>query len=151
MAGFLRNMLNQLRPAPGSKRTRKRKGRGNSAGGGTTAGKGTKGQRSRAGASRKFGFEGGQTPLLMRQPKLGGFRNPNRVEYEVVNLADLERLSAGSYDIAALREAKLLRTKRPVKVLGRGEVTKKLELKVNAASKTAKEVIEKAGGSVSIV
>ncbi|MBU2213939.1 50S ribosomal protein L15 [Patescibacteria group bacterium] len=144
-------MLHELQPSPGSKHTRRRKGRGSGSGRGTTAGKGTKGQQSRAGASRKFGFEGGQTPLLTRQPKFGGFRNPNRVEFEVVNLADLEMLSAGSYDIAALREAKILRTKRPVKILGRGEVTKKLELTVNAASKTAKEAIEKAGGSISFV
>ena len=144
-------MLHTLRPTPGSKHTRRRKGRGSGSGRGTTAGKGTKGQQSRAGASRKFGFEGGQTPLLSRQPKFGGFKNPNRVEFEVVNLADLERLSAGSYDIAALREAKILRTKRPVKVLGRGEITKKLMLSVHAASKTAKEAIEKAGGIVTLI
>ncbi|MCF7844263.1 MAG: 50S ribosomal protein L15 [Kiritimatiellales bacterium] len=144
-------MLHTIKPTPGSKSAQKRKGRGSGSGNGTTAGKGTKGQRSRAGASRRFAFEGGQTPLLMRQPKLGGFKNPNRVECEVVNLSDLETLTAGKYDVTALREAKLLRTKRPVKILGRGEVTKKLELTVDAASKTAKEAIEKAGGSVEIV
>ncbi|MBU0766539.1 50S ribosomal protein L15 [Patescibacteria group bacterium] len=144
-------MLHQLSPAKGSKKARKRKGRGSGSGNGTTAGKGTKGQRSRAGASRRFAFEGGQTPLLMRQPKLGGFRNPNRVEFEVINLSDLEQLSAGSYDVAALKEAQLVRAKNPIKILGRGEVTKKLELTVHAASKTAIAAIEKAGGKVEIV
>ena len=145
-------MLHTLSPTPGSRRQRKRVGRGNSAGGGTTAGRGTKGQRSRSGASRKHGFEGGQTPLLMRQPKLGGFRNPKRKEYEVLNLDVLEStLKPGKYDMAALRENKLLRTRKPVKLLGRGEMKKKFSLTVHAASKAAKDAIEKAGGSVTYV
>ncbi len=142
-------MLNNLSPAPGSRTSRKRVGRGNSAGGGTTAGRGTKGQQARSGNGRRFGFEGGQTPLLRRQPKLGGFRNPNRKTYEVLNLDILEeKLDAGTYDVAALREAKVLKTKHPVKLLSRGEVKKKFTLTVDAASKAARAAVEKAGGSV---
>lgn len=145
-------MLHSLSPTPGSRKSRKRVARGNSAGGGTTAGRGTKGQQSRSGAKRRFGFEGGQTPLLSRQPKLGGFTNPNRKEYEVLNLDTLEaKLEAGSYDVAALRAAKIVCTKKPVKILSRGELKKKFDLSVHAASKAAKEAIEKAGGKVTIV
>jgi large subunit ribosomal protein L15 len=143
--------LHTLSPAPGSRKTRKRVGRGNSAGGGTTAGRGTKGQHSRRGSTRRFGFEGGQTPLLRRQPKLGGFSNPNRQEHEVLNLSVLEeKLAAGSYDQAALRELKVIRTKKPVKLLARGEVKKKFTLTVDAASKAASEAVAKAGGTVTI-
>ncbi len=145
-------MLHTLSPAPGSRLKSKRIARGNSAGGGTTAGKGTKGQQSRSGHRRRFGFEGGQTPLLLRQPKFGGFRNPNRKEYEPLNVAVLEeKLAAGTYDITALREAKVLRTKKPVKLLARGEVKKKFVLTVNAVSKKAKEAVEAAGGKVQLV
>jgi large subunit ribosomal protein L15 len=144
-------MLNSIAPASGSRRTRIRRGRGNSAGRGTTAGRGTKGQQSRAGNGKRFGFEGGQTPLLRRQPKLGGFKNPNRKEYEVVNVATLEeKLPAGSYDKAALHEHKIVNTKNPVKILCKGEVKKKFTLTVDAASVAAKEAIEKAGGTVKL-
>lgn len=142
-------MLHNLQPAPGSRKTKKRVARGNSAGGGTTAGRGTKGQLSRKGNTKRVGFEGGQTPLLRRQPKMGGFKNPKRVEYEVLNLADLEaQLSAGKYTVADLRSAKLVSTKKPVKILGRGELKKKLELTVDAASKSAVAAVEKAGGKL---
>ncbi|MBU0458326.1 50S ribosomal protein L15 [Patescibacteria group bacterium] len=144
-------MLHTLSPAKGSRRPRKRVGRGNSSNGGTTAGRGTKGQKARAGSARKHVFEGGQTPLLMRQPKLGGFTNPNRKEYEVINLADLDKLSAGSYDVKSLRENQLIRTKKPVKLLGQGEVKKKFKLTVNGASKTARAAVESAGGSITII
>lgn len=144
-------MLHTLSPAKGSRRARKRVGRGNSSGHGTTAGRGTKGQQSRSGARRNFGFEGGQMPLLKRQPKLGGFKNPNRKEYEVINVGTLEeKLAAGSYDPAALKEARVTRTNKQVKLLSRGEVKKKFTLTVHAASKAAIEAIEKAGGSVTI-
>jgi len=90
-------------------------------------------------------------PLIRRQPKLGGFRSPRRVVYEPVNLDVLEvQLTAGAYDTAALREQGVVRTKRPIKLLGRGTVKKKFTLTVDAASKSAKEAIEKAGGSVTI-
>jgi len=144
-------MLHTIKPAPGARKARKRIARGNSGKGGTTAGKGTKGQQSRSGHTRRFGFEGGQSPLLRRQPKLGGFRNPRRKEYEVLTLAALEaKMPAGSYDKAALREAKLISTKKPVKLLATGEVKKKFVLTVDAASAKAKEAVEKAGGSVKI-
>lgn len=145
-------MLHQLRPSPGSKRKRKRIARGNSAGGGTTAGRGTKGQQSRAGKGRKFGFEGGQVPLIIRQPKLPGFKRPMHRTYEVINLEVLEALlPAGFYDAAALRKHRLRSTNQPVKILGRGEVTKKFDLTVQAVSKSAREALTKAGGSVTIV
>ena len=144
-------MLHTLSPAPGSRKTRNRVGRGSGSGNGTTAGKGTKGQQSRSGKNRKFGFEGGQTPLLRRQPKFGGFKNPNHTEYEVVNVSDLEaRLDAGTYDVQALRDQKILSTKKPAKLLARGDVKKKFVLTLDAASKSAKEAIEKAGGKVTI-
>lgn len=145
-------MLHSLKAAPGSRKSSKRAGRGNSAGRGTTAGRGTKGQGSRSGSSRNRIFEGGQTPLLQRQPKLGGFTNPNRIEYEVVNLGSLEEtLAAGKYDIDALKEHKLVSTGKRVKLLARGEVQKKFDITVHAASKSAKEAIEKAGGNVTLL
>lgn len=146
------HMLHTLRPNPGSRRKSKRVARGNSAGGGTTAGRGTKGQQSRTGKGRKHGFEGGQVALIVRQPKLGGFTHPRRVDFEPLNLDLLEdMLDAGTYDVAALRGRKVLRTNRPVKLLGRGAVTKKFSLTVHAASRTARQAVEKAGGTVTIV
>lgn len=144
-------MLHNLRPASGSTKSRKRVARGNSAGGGTTAGRGTKGQHSRVGKGRKYGFEGGQVPLLMRQPKLGGFKAPRAKEYEVVNLSSLETLDAGSYTVADLKQKRLVRKGDLVKVLGDGSISKKLQLEVHAASKSAKDAIAKAGGSVTIL
>jgi large subunit ribosomal protein L15 len=145
-------MLHHFKPAKGSRRKSKRVARGNSAGGGTTAGRGTKGQQSRTGKGRKFGFEGGQVPLLMRQPKLGGFTHPRREDYEAIPLQVLERkLSAGAYDIAALRAQKIVRRSGKVKILGGGALTKKLDLIVHAASKSAKDAVKKAGGSITIV
>lgn len=144
-------MLHSLRPASGSTKRRKRIARGNSAGGGTTAGRGTKGQHSRVGKGRKYGFEGGQVPLIRRQPKLGGFTPPRATEYEVVNLSSLESLDAGSYTVADLKAKRIVRKGTLVKVLGDGAITKKLQLEVHAASKSAKEAIAKAGGSVTIL
>jgi large subunit ribosomal protein L15 len=144
-------MLHQLQPSPGSRRKTKRLARGDSAGGGSTAGRGTKGQQARTGKGRRFGFEGGQMPLLRRQPKMGGFRSPRKVYYEVLNLDQIDAaLDAGSYDSAALRAKGLLTTKRPVKLLAMGETKKKFELTVHAASASAKAAIEKAGGKVVI-
>jgi large subunit ribosomal protein L15 len=132
---------------------RKRVARGNSGGGGTTAGRGTKGQDARSGKGKRVrGFEGGQVPLVRRQPKMGGFIRERKVRYEIITLAMRERkLEAGSYDIAALRKAKVVRSSRPVKVLSTGTVTKKFDLSVHAASKSAKESVAKAGGSLKIV
>jgi len=145
-------MLHMLKPNKGSKRPKKRLGRGNGSGIGTFCGKGVKGQKARAGRGKGPQFEGGQTPLIRRQPKLGGFRNPNREEYEVINLDALdEMLESGSYDAESLREAHLVSGKFPVKVLGRGKLTKKFTLSVHAVSKSAKEAISAAGGSVTII
>ena len=144
-------MLHTLKPNPGHKHRRRRVARGNSAGGGTTAGRGTKGQHARTGKGYRFGFEGGQVPLIRRQPKLGGFRNPNRMEYEVLNVDTLEgKLSPGSYDADALRGIGLLSSNKPVKLLGRGALTKKFELKIDAISGTAKQAVEKAGGKITL-
>ena len=144
-------MLHALKPTKGSKSSKKRVGRGNGSGRGTFCGRGCKGQKSRSGGGKGPQFEGGQTPLIRRQPKFGGFRNPNREEYEAINLDVLEeKLSAGSYDFDALKEAGLISGKLPVKILGRGKVTKKFKLTVDGASKSAKDAIEKAGGSVTV-
>lgn len=145
-------MLHSLRPASGSRSSRKRIARGNAGKGGTTAGRGTKGQQSRTGKGRRLGFEGGQTPLLRRQPKLGGFKSVRRDNFEPLNLETLEaKLPAGKYTVADLRKASLLRTRMPVKLLARGEIKKKFELEAHGASKAAKEALKKAGGSVTIV
>lgn len=145
-------MLHTLKPNRGSKKTSRRLARGNASGSGTTAGRGTKGQQSRVGKGRNLGFEGGQTPLIRRQPKLGGFTHPRRVDMEVLNLDVLEaKVPAGTYDVPALVGLRILSGKRPVKLLGRGETKKKFVLTVNAASKSSKEAITKAGGSVTIV
>lgn len=144
-------MLHTYKPNAGSKKKSKRVARGNASGSGTTAGRGTKGQQSRTGKGRRLGFEGGQTPLLRRQPKLGGFTTPRKVIYEVLNLDLLEaKVPAGAYDVAGLAKLRLLSGKRAVKLLGRGAVTKKFSITVNAASKSAKAAIAKAGGSVTI-
>lgn len=144
-------MLHNLRPASGSKKPAKRIARGNSGKGGTTGGRGTKGQHARTGKGKRFGFEGGQVPLLRRQPKLGGFKSPRRTEYEVVNLKTLERLPEGTYSLDDLRTRMIIRSKMPVKILGEGTLSKKIEVEAHAASKSAKAAIAKAGGKISIV
>ena len=144
-------MLHTLRPARGSTHRRKRLGRGMGSGHGTFSTRGAKGQKARAGGGVRPQFEGGQTPLIRRQPKLGGFKHPKREEYEIINLDVLEmKLAPGAYDVAALRSAHLLTRNLPVKVLGRGNVTKKFSLTIDAVSRSAREAIEKAGGKVSL-
>ena len=143
--------LNDLRPAEGSRKNRKRIGRGNSSGHGTTAGRGTKGQLSRSGGGKGAGFEGGQQPLAMRLPKLPGFINHNRVEYAPVNVSRLEEIYAdGETDNGETLCAKGVIKKPfiPVKVLGNGEITKKLTVSVDKVSASAKAKIEAAGGKV---
>ena len=145
-------MLHQLRPASGSRKNKKRLARGNSAGGGTTAGRGTKGQQARTGKGRRLGFEGGQVPLIRRQPKLGGFTSPRRKNYEVLNIETLEKnLDAGTYSIPQLVAKRVIRKGKLVKLLGEGKLTKKFTLSVHAASKTAKEAVKKAGGEIVMV
>lgn len=143
--------LNDLRPADGAKKKRKRIGRGNSSGHGTTAGRGTKGQLSRSGGGKGAGFEGGQNPLAMRLPKLPGFKNPNRVEYAPVNLDRLEaKFEAGDVvDGDSLKAKGIIKhADALVKVLGDGEITKALIVRVDKVSATAKAKIEAAGGKV---
>ncbi len=143
--------IHDLFPAPGSRKPRKRVGRGHGSGHGGTSGRGHNGQLSRAGGGKGPGFEGGQNPLHMRLPKLPGFKNRFRTEYAVVNVARLdERFSAGDVvDIDALHAAGIVKSKTvPVKVLGDGEITKALTVKVDRASGSAKSKIEAAGGTV---
>jgi large subunit ribosomal protein L15 len=146
--------LHDLHPAPGAKKSRKRIGRGPGSGTGKTAGRGHKGQKSRSGYSRRYGFEGGQMPLVRRIPKRG-FCNIFRVEFQVVNLKDLERVfvDGDTVSVETLVEKGLVRGgKRPVKVLGDGELTKKLTVQVQQKfSASARSGIEKAGGSCEVV
>ncbi len=145
--------LHTLKPRPGSKHRVKRLGCGESSGHGKTSGKGHKGQKARSGGSIRLGFEGGQMPLIRRIPKRG-FNNANfKVQYAVVNVADLENFEAGaSIDEAALRAAGLVRgTIDGVKILGHGELTKKLTVTAHKFSGSAQEKIEKAGGSATLV
>jgi large subunit ribosomal protein L15 len=145
-------MLHTFKPNKGSTHSSRRVARGNGSGRGTTAGRGTKGQQSRVGKGRRPGFEGGQTPLIRRQPKLGGFLSPSRVELDIINLDTLEaKVPAGSHDATSLAALRLLSGKLPIKLLGRGTVTKKFSLSVYAASESAKQAIEKAGGTVTII
>ncbi|NOX36132.1 MAG: 50S ribosomal protein L15 [Calditrichaeota bacterium] len=143
--------LSTLRKAPGSTRKNKRIGRGEGSGHGCTAGRGTKGQRSRSGSKRRAWFEGGQMPIQRRLPKFG-FHHYGRVEYQVVNVGDLERIKGDEITPEILREAGLIKKmSQPVKLLGDGEVQKAFQVKVHAISKSAREKIEKAGGSVTLL
>ena len=143
--------LHELTSVEGSTREHYRKGRGVGSGNGKTAGKGQKGQNSRTGGGVSIGFEGGQNPLYRRLPKRG-FKNRNRVEYALVNLKDLNRFEDGTVVTEALLvETKLVKKEYAgVKVLGNGELTKKLTVKVSKVSESAKAAIEKVGGSVEV-
>lgn len=139
--------LHDLAPAKGSKKAKKRVGRGPGSGLGKTAGRGHKGQRSRSGFSRRAGFEGGQMPLVRRVPKRG-FTNIFRTEYAVVNLDDLADLSVGGeITPETLAEVGLVRRGKLLKVLGDGEVSGALTVKAHAFSKSARSKIEAAGGT----
>lgn len=143
--------LKDLKPAEGSRHSRKRVGRGNGSGYGKTAGRGLNGQKSRAGGGKRPGFEGGQTPLAMRLPKLPGFRNINRVEYLPVNVSRLEeKFEAGEVVNGESLKAKgvIKHEDALVKVLGDGELTKALTVSVDKVSASAKAKIEAAGGKV---
>ena len=142
--------IHDLKPAAGSHKKKQRIARGIGGKGGKTAGRGSKGQRARG--SVKPGFEGGQTPLHRRTPKLKGFNNPFRVEYHVVNLDTLETFDAQSeVSPATLRARGLVAKRGLVKILGRGELTKAVTVKAHGFSESAKSAIEAAGGSVEIV
>ncbi|MDO5699438.1 MAG: 50S ribosomal protein L15 [Dermatophilus congolensis] len=136
-----------LRPAPGAKTDKHRVGRGEAGKGGKTAGRGTKGTGARKNVPA--GFEGGQMPMHMRLPKLRGFQNPFRVEYQVVNIAKLVELfpEGGKITVADLVEKGAIRKDRLVKVLGTGETTVKFDIDAHAYTASAKSKIEAAGGS----
>jgi large subunit ribosomal protein L15 len=143
--------LNNLKPAKGSIKNRKRIGRGTGSGRGGTSTRGHKGAGSRSGNSTKVGFEGGQMPLQRRVPKVG-FKNPNRIEYVGVNLDVLQKLveqfSMASVDFDTLKDHGLASRNDLVKILGRGELTAKLEVKAHAFTATAQKAIEAAGGTI---
>ena len=144
--------LSNLQPAAGSKHSDNfRRGRGHGSGNGKTAGKGHKGQRARSGAPRP-GFEGGQMPLYRRLPKRG-FTNRNSKEIVAINISELERFRSGStVTIEKMMEVGLIKNPRDgVKILGNGEFTKKLNVKANAFSASAKEKIEALGGTVEVI
>ena len=143
--------LNNLHPPKGSKQNKKRVGRGNASGHGVTAGRGDNGQKSRSGYSRRFGFEGGQTPLIKRIPKRG-FNNPFRNEYEIINVYQLNNFKKKNIKLKDLRESGLIsRNAELIKILGDGEIDKAINIEAHKFSKSAKEKIEKAGGKVKVV
>jgi large subunit ribosomal protein L15 len=141
--------LNNLKPTPASRKARKRLGCGIGSGHGKTCGRGHKGQRSRTGGSIARGFEGGQMPLIRRLPKRG-FTPLNKTEFQIVNVAQLECFGDGtSVDAQALCEAGLVKNPDlPVKLLGQGDLGKKLRITVAAASAAARTKVEAAGGSI---
>jgi large subunit ribosomal protein L15 len=141
--------VHDLSPAPGSSKSPKRVGRGIGGKGGKTAGRGTKGQYARNTVAR--GFEGGQMPLKQRVPKLKGFTNPFRVEYAAVNLDTLDGLGEDRLDLEVLVAHGIVRSGAFVKVLGRGEITRKLDVHAHAASKTAEAAITAAGGTLTLI
>jgi large subunit ribosomal protein L15 len=141
--------VHDLHPAPGSTQPRRRVGRGIAGKGGKTAGRGTKGQGARG--QIKPGFEGGQLPLKQRIPKLKGFKNPFRVEYNVINLDTLEEFDGDVVSPETLRAKGLVHKHGLVKVLGRGSVTRRLTVSAHAFSKSATAAIEAAGGRVEVL
>ena len=141
--------IHDLKPAPGSNRRRKRVGRGIGGKGGKTAGRGTKGQGARD--TIPVGFEGGQMPLHMRVPKLKGFNNPFRVEYQAVNLDTLQDSGLDTIDPEALHAKGLVHKGALVKVLGRGSIDRKVTVKAHGFSKSAEAAITAAGGTVEVL
>jgi len=141
--------IHDLKPAEGSNRRRKRVGRGIGGKGGKTAGRGTKGQGARG--TIPAGFEGGQMPLHMRVPKLRGFNNPFRVEYQAVNLDVIEASGLDTVDPESLLAKSLVGKGSLVKVLGRGELTRAVTVKAHAFSRSAEEAIRSAGGTVEVL
>ncbi|EGG38701.1 ribosomal protein L15 [Paenibacillus sp. HGF5] len=144
--------LHELSPAPGSRKERKRVGRGTSSGTGKTSGRGHKGQNSRSGGGVRPGFEGGQNPLYRRLPKRG-FVNPTRKEYAIVNIEELNSFAAGTeVTPEVLVESGIVNnTKSGIKILGNGEVTVSLTVKANKFSQSAVEKIEAAGGKTEVI
>src|SRR5690606_35099768 len=142
--------LHHLRPAPGSKKSKIRVGRGEGGKRGKTAGRGTKGLKARS--RLRPGFEGGQTPLSMRLPKLPGFKNPNKEYFAIVNLETLNQFDVGTeVTPELLRERGLIRHRGRVKVLAEGDIDRALTVKAHAFSAKAKEKIEAAGGTAELI
>ncbi|WP_322908000.1 50S ribosomal protein L15 [Paenibacillus campi] len=144
--------LHELSPAPGSRKERKRVGRGTSSGTGKTSGRGHKGQNSRSGGGVRPGFEGGQNPLYRRLPKRG-FVNPTRKEYALVNVAELNKLAADTEVTPEfLMEQGIVKNAQSgIKILGNGDLTVKLTVKANKFSQSAVEKIEAAGGKTEVI
>ena len=141
--------LGQLKPAEGATHSKKRVGRGHGSGLGRNAGRGDKGYHSRSGSKHRPWFEGGQMPLHRRVPKRGFSNFLFKKEFQVVNVSDLELLTADTIDSNVLKDNGLVKySMRPIKILGTGDLTKKLNVTANSFSKSAKDKIEKAGGSV---
>lgn len=145
--------INDLKPSEGSTKKKKRIGRGVGSGHGTTAGRGTKGQLARSGGKTRPGFEGGQMPLQRRIPRLKGFKNNRKKVFNIVNVEDLEIFKdEQTVDIETLREKGLIKKKgAPVKILGNGDLKKKLNVKADVFSKSAVEKIEKSGGKAEVI
>ncbi|AAT75497.1 MULTISPECIES: 50S ribosomal protein L15 [Mesoplasma] len=143
--------LHELKYTEGSKKDVTRVGRGMASGKGKTSTRGHKGQNSRSGGGVRVGFEGGQTPLYRRLPKIG-FTSPNQKEYVILNLSDLERLNLALIDHKVLVEQKIIKNeKQLVKVLGKGSITSAINVKLNKVSKSAQAEIEKLGGKVEVI
>ncbi len=145
--------LNELSPAPGAKKERNRVGRGMGSGNGKTSGRGHKGQNARSGGGVRPGFEGGQVPLYRRLPKVGFNNSRFAKQYVVVNVSELERFEDGTEVTRELLKDSgvISKYKDGIKILGRGELTKKLTVKVDKLSASAAEKIEKAGGKVEVI
>lgn len=146
--------IHELSPAPNSTHRAKRVGRGVGSGLGKTSGRGQKGQNSRSGGGVRIGFEGGQMPLIRRLPRRGFNNNEFKKQYSIVNVCDLEKLDDGAVvDIALLKDKGIVGKveKYGLKVLGNGELTKKLTVKAAVFTKTAQEKIEKAGGKIEVL
>lgn len=145
--------LHDLKPAPGSRRERKRVGRGTGSGTGKTAGRGTKGQNSRTGGGVRPGFEGGQNPIYRRMPFKRGFRNPRKVQYEVLNLRQISELELTSpITPESLYERGVINKQdAPIKVLGDGDVSEAYTVRAHKFSTSAREKIEAAGGTVEVI
>ena len=143
--------LHDLKPAVGSNKKKSRIGRGPGSGKGGTSTRGHKGAKSRSGYKQKVGFEGGQMPLQRRVPK-GGFKNINRVEYKAINVAVLEAIASKNnlekITVADLLQAGMVRKNQLIKILGQGQLTRKIEVEAHAFSKKAEEIITAAGGSI---
>ena len=146
-------LQNELSPAPGSRKNKKRVGRGNGSGHGTFCGRGIKGQKSRSGVQIQRGFEGGQLPIIKRLPRKRGFHNIFRVEYSPVNVGDLEGFEAGTEITPELMfEVGLTDSRtRPVKILADGEIKSAMNVKAHKFSEAAKAKIEAAGGKVEVI